>query len=39
MRVWFYTATGEFYVGIDYRAKGDYDKKRVLQMQGTKGWF
>jgi hypothetical protein len=30
---------GEFYVGIDYRAKGDYDKKRVLQMKGAKGWF
>lgn len=30
---------GEFYVGIDYRAKGDYDKKRILRIQGTKGWF
>jgi hypothetical protein len=30
---------GEFYVGIDYRAKGDYDKKRVLRIKGTRGWF
>ena len=33
------TDDGEFYVGIDYRAKGDYDKKRVLRIKGTRGWF
>ena len=30
---------GEFYIGIDYRDKGDYDKKRILQIKGTRGWF
>lgn len=30
---------GEFYIGIDYRKKGDYDKKRIMQITGTKGWF
>ena len=30
---------GKFYVGIDYRAKGDYEKKRILRIEGEKGWF
>ena len=30
---------GKFYVGIEYRAKGDYDKKRILRIEGERGWF
>lgn len=30
---------GQFYVSIDYSAKGDYDKERILRTEGTRGWF
>ena len=30
---------GKFYVGIDYRARDDYVNKRILRIEGERGWF
>jgi hypothetical protein len=30
---------GESSIWIDYRAEGDYDKKRALWIKGARGWF